>query len=1293
MDNLYIAAEDLASLHRKCFPNRIVTVLKEISDGESGASVLLVDFSAVHDASGPNTGGELQPGQYILKTQPHSVWLGEKPESTRHADATDRNSHFASKHIPDLRYSASVDGWLVLVYEIAGQSLVNFVSADTVDAQSIRHFCGLVAVSLWREWNDTYSVSAGAKARDTLRGWLGYRLNPVDAAPLHSHIAKQTGSRPLFMMTDRVLVNPLWLATADCVETSAASVSFGGLIHGDLHPGNILVDRTARHRDQYWLIDFALSKEAGLGFDQAYLELALLIGHLQGAEPQRILNLLEAIDVDDDDSTGSRIPVPDVGILGCLRAIRAANRDWQTAREPKRTDSVTAQLLLARIAVGLNWANKQLSEQRRRLATAYAAWAATRYLQLFNPPAFSQLLTDEGEEKLSPVAAVTPAWPEVWEQLARFDGTKARYVLVTGRMEPSEQLRSLALVPWSVVVDLDPLSNESGLHSVVSSALARQRSLNQFGLSPIPVDTERGTAWLMANGWPSRHEPVPQTFRRWRQQYADPVRTLFKSVRRAAAPLPVKVVILSSEDVDKHYTKALVDWADEGLEDSSDITIVGSTALVDDPAVKAHYALAPSEFIRAVNHVFGSDIQTDEPTLPGADGPIGVAVDQLRSLEEDAFVLHSNVLDNKFPSEGDTDSFWKGNPPSWSDLHGDVDVRRQIAPRLLKKVTNQLRARGNYTIELRHAPGAGGTTAALRCAWDLRREFPVAVLRQYSGTTVDRIELLFRISQKPVLLVADAAILPPASREDLYRNIARRNVRCVILYVVRTFGSALEDDPADASKSEVGPLSLSDSMSDEEAESFRLAFSERTKKATRLRLLRDLATAEQWKPYRNPFFFGLTTYEEEFQSVQSYVAHHLAGATDAVLSVVRNLALVTKYSQTGLTVGLLNRFLRLDAASEINRDEALGEAINRLIVQRGQVLRLLHPLIAQEVLRQLLGNNDEWKYGLKDLCLQFISDTIEAIGPEADETSHLFAELFIRREFWTPSVRRRRNFSELVLDIPPAAGQHQVLQALTEACPEEPHFWNHLGRHHIYEMKQDFAAAERHLQKAVELDPRESVHHHSLGMVRRFWIRSSIADMLRQGQPPSAEAMFSDIEVLLASAAEEFAITRELAPENSHGYITHIQLIIEVLESLLRLDADGKLPALIVKRNRVGEWVRGSVAAAEELLGQVRHLRELEQPSKYELFCLSGLAGVYGHFDSLISSLETLSKTSQDPDTRRVLATAYHSKAGRVWANVLPSDLRRTRELMEDNLGVIQQTSEMCGDGSKHVGGFRSFHI
>jgi hypothetical protein len=503
-------------------------------------------------------------------------------------------------------------------------------------------------------------------------------------------------------------------------------------------------------------------------------------------------------------------------------------------------------------------------------------------------------------------------------------------------------------------------------------------------------------------------------------------------------------------------------------------------------------------------------------------------------------------------------------------------------------------------------------------------------------------------------------LLPQAQREDLYRDIAQRNVRCVILYVVRSF-----DDSGSAAADR---FRLSDPMDDSEASAFLRAFSARTDSPRRQRALQELAASAELKPYRTAFYYGLTAYEEEFERVDHYVSAYLVQFSARIRGVMRFVALVTRFTQIGTSLGFTKTLLGLEADSEIELPEALGDSGAKFVIVRGQFVRLMHPILAEEVLRQELGGQDQWLHGLTDLSLDLINQTVGHLGADAVECLDLFGALFIKRDFWTPGIRVRRNFSELLLKIPSTAGQHQILKTLTDVCPSEPHFWNHLGRHHIYEMKQDFPAAEVYLQKAVQLDPTDKIHHHALGMVRRFWIRSQITDALIKGTSRTAEELLSSVAPLFDGAADEFAAVRRLAPEDDHGYITHIQLIVEVLEGLVRLSDEKGLPGLIERRNVVGQWVRRVIVVAEDLLAQVHHLRQQRVPSKYELRCENALATLYGHFEALVSSLEQLAGSVEDSDVRRALASAYYSRSGRVWKKMSELELRRTRVMMEDNL-------------------------
>lgn len=306
-------------------PGARVSVLRDLRGGRSGARVLLVDIA-------PASAHDLRSGQYVLKISDSALWPGEEPESARHSIAETRNPDFSKSHIPKLVKGTVGKDQIALLYEIAALSFSNVVTADTLDAGALPRHCRDVSLALLAEFNASYTIDTNTTALETVQQWLGYRLARDQAPTLHRFIEAQCGRQPGFPGAGRVLVNPLWLVSQPTLAAAALSVRFSGLLHGDLHPGNLLIDRRRPDSTDFWLIDFALSRMGPLGFDHAYLEVALLLTMLQGAPPERLLSMVEALDADEGTPQALRVAVQDVGLLTSLRALRRGASEWQEAK-------------------------------------------------------------------------------------------------------------------------------------------------------------------------------------------------------------------------------------------------------------------------------------------------------------------------------------------------------------------------------------------------------------------------------------------------------------------------------------------------------------------------------------------------------------------------------------------------------------------------------------------------------------------------------------------------------------------------------------------------------------------------------------------------------------------------------------------------------------------------------------------------------------------------------------------------------------------------------------------------
>lgn len=1287
--NEEIAAEVDDRFLESAFPNvEQLTLLRELTGGKTYALVLLVDIVPSRPVS---TDPALRSGQFVLKLDKRKKeWPDEPIELERHrrAETWDKSGEFARRHIPKLWHSYEDGDSIAMLYDVAGLSQLRLASYDQLGSGAHAACCNLVSRSLLSELNGAHEVESGLSARRSLEDWLGYRLDAAECERVYEFAESQTLGKRAFAQAGMVYLNPLWVCNANVLADDKTCTRFMGLQHGDLHTGNIFFDRTNIVESPFWVIDWALSRPGPLFFDHAYFELSLLLREFTGKPLERLHLLLDAADNIDEQRTTFNVPQEHMALAASLREIRKSLWDWQRTVEANRHDPFVGQLLLARVAAGLNWTNKPITKDDQCLAFHYAARAATEFMQLFHRSEFEDAIRDADTGSVPVIESHSPGkaapavsaevWNDCWERLGGFQEAEFAYVLVTGPVRDNPDASSLGFLPWSVVMDLDAESEVNGLHSVAASVLDKRRSLSWFGKELLSVNFERGTAWMMANGWPSRLEEVPSSLDSWRREYLRKIRELSTLVHAGTSPRVVKVVVLATQEMPGDFLSRLIEAMDEELGDSAEFIRVGfgDGEAQRHPLIKHELPMSVPAFLRGLRHVYGAGEGTASPQLSGQAGPVNIPADTLRHWEEDLDVLHSAILESEETKEGAVSTFLRGMPPSWNDLATRVDVPRDIGPDLVRTLESRLQDGRSCTVELHHSPGAGGTTAALRAIWTLRSRHPTVVLRRYSRLTADRIDAVFQKTQSPVLMMADASDLPGTTKADLFRDLSRRNARVILLYLVRSSKSTVSE-----------PLTVVDPMSPSEASRFLEVYAPRCRNENCRRQLRRIAAPDNadWESYRSAFFFGLTTFEEEFLSVDRYVRTHLEGVKPLARQTMLYLALTTRYSQKGLSAAFFRRLFQPALSGTIILEQALGDGPARLVVAGHGRVKIVHPLIAEETLRQLLGGRgrDDWRFNLKDLCIQLIREVVAVVGPYSDEAKELFEQLFVYRGEWALKRKvARRQFSPLIEAIDSVDGQHQILTLLTEACEHEPHYWNHRGRHLIYKTNESFSIAEGFLMKAVELSKeQDALHFHALGLVRRFWIKDILDNMFRKahtgGAPVTAARILEEIGDLAESALDAFRKAHGLNAEDDHNYITPIQTILMIAERICRAAGERSVVAICAGTDDVAVWLHRRLAEAEELLAGVRQLRgERKKAGHHEERCALELQNLYGDFDELIATWErVLDGSAEQSWLRKAMARAYLARRNRLWTALSQDELRKIVDLAECNLSY-DPTSE-----------------
>ncbi|MGW4152425.1 P-loop NTPase [Micromonospora chersina] len=1209
--------------------------------GRSGVELVRVDISG--DTA------ERIPGSYVLRVGPAADNLAEPNERAAHLLIRRRDPEFADRHIPRLLEIHKQEGLVASLHEVAGNSLARFAPPGR-DSTSLLRIAQHLSRAVMDAWSDPRTV-------DLLTPYeaLTRVVGDTKAEQCRAVSVDLFGSKEMFEVDGRVFADPALVLDPRGDDT----VPFmAGLAHGDLHIGNLLVERSeieGSGDDNFWIVDVDQARESSVaGIDLAYLEVSVLVNFYPGIALPVLSSCLNAA----EERSTKVVPDGHQWLVDFLRAGRGGLAEWIEG-QPGRSDQLRQQMMLVRIIAALQWAKRFPGTDAARTCLAYAGWYSLQYRRR------SRAKEPKRAAQASvPSAQTESLWQQTWHAMSQFSPRAARYVLVAEQLPRSADLAAIGQLPWSVIIDLDPSSDSDGLYAAASPLLDAQRSVHLFTTDRPQVAYDRGTAWMLAGGSVRRREG-PVEFRTWVHRKLDTIRQLISSFRSATGELPITVLLLEggTQDVansNRDRLLRVVDVIDEVTQGGAAFVHLGLAELRSSVPI-TNVPLPVPTFLGQLAATVSTTPQQRSHSLPAMDGlVVEVSTETMQTLQEHMTVLHGEIEQSE--TRGNDEAFWRGGLITWADLDAGVDVPRSVHEPLVTALRKSLESHRTRTVLLEHQPGAGGTTAALRAAWDLHLEHPVAVLRM--GVTIDaarvtlvadRLQRIFVLTQRPVLLVAEGGDLSEPYRELLYRELNSRNARATILYVRRMVGPS----------GNANALSVSEPLDDVESEWFHRRYADLATDPQRLTELGLLRTPG-YAIYRTPFFYGLITFEREFNKLQGYVRTHLGQVRGRAREVLQYLALTTIFSNSGLQIELVQKLMRVSTpTAELTTADLVGVEAARLVTVRAGRLRLLHQLLAEQVLVELL-NDTRWEQHLKDLSIGFVEALARSTDPSSEPVRVLLRQMFVDRQGSTSEdVEDRGKFAPLIdrLDRINNSLGHQVLRSLTEAVPDEPHFWNHLGRHQMYIIDRDLDLAENYLSRAVDLAPEDALHHHTLGLVRRGRMRHE----LRRARKYGLSAVMAVMDDWFARTVDCFTTARQLSPDSIYGYITHVQAIVDVAKSLKGVQGVRSVAEL---DSDASEWITENLTIANELLDTAAQLYgTLEQPDIYMTRCQSDISRLYDDLDSVVELWEVaVAGTRSSPALRRALAQAYYVRGRRSWRELDVAELRRIVELARHNL-------------------------
>ena len=1236
--------------------------------GKSGAMVFLVDIETPQHS-----------GQGVLKI---AMDMDLSDEAARQQQA--RNAAFAlGERIPSITHQYKEEGISALLLTVAGGGLLEAETLATAEHARLIVALQKTSESLLNEWNPSPIFGLPVSPMDIMGKWLGHRLKP--SSHLREVVRECLGNDEAslgFRFEGVDYPNPYGFGDQKFAGNATTMSPVAGLVHGDLHGENILVNGATPI--SYFFIDFAqFHTDAPLFFDHAYLEVHLLLAERKAVTYQRwqtICSDLSGITRPQDGRKATN--GDDEGLLRMLGSLRQPIGKWVESNFPLRREDMNKQLLLARIAAGLNYASKRAfsddsaaSKKIRFFCFLYAAQAAQEFFKYckLDIPNDEPVVHPEGE------LAVPKGdqWRNAWKECEGFPPNYGTYILAAGPDVgelPEHTLATIGRLPWAMVIDFDVEGPNGRFTSAVVPALSKRRLITQaYPHQAAEVDMQSGACWYFADAIPDTSIP-PLSTAAWRHNTLPGIRTIVDQLRKATVPMPIFLVVMGDKFDDGKLRNVFTTV--EEAAGGSIRTVVVSAAhenaadhmlrIETEDVIRADCTI--SDFALGVHQMLGDELGANSIWVPFRR-PEDKTVSLMRLEDRDAArfcgavrlvpASGSAFLDNR--DGNDVADFLHGNVVSWHDLDLHRDVDRDAAVDAQARLRKLLGGSPSESFAIEHSPGAGGTTLARRLAWNLRDSFPCVTIEAFSEGAIEDIDYLFRLTNLPVLVIAEATRVAGARRDRLYDELKARNVRFVILDVRRRHNPRSTEVSA----------ALSDPMPLSDASRFLSIYTSKAP-ASRQTMLQKLATDSRFSTHRSAFFFGLYAFDTEFMGVESYVAGLMGELPREGTRRLAQLALVTRFSQEKVPLAVFTALLGLPTSTaQAHPSALLGDAAAKLIMFDGKGVSISHPLLAEEILhRHLTPANSElpmsWTLNLADFCIDWISEISNSNYRDGQEVQEILVDLFIERSEWN-GTSDLSQFSSLVQELPTPESQRRVLERLCDEFPENPHFWNHLGRHINLKQTGTFEEAEEKLKRAIELEDQNGQHHHGLGMIYRLEIKRRLEPYLQKDE--TVRSRFDTIEDLVVKAEKCFSIARELDPASKYPVVTPIQMIVEIFERLCYLTGQLDYQNFLLAPTYVSEWCRAKIATADALISRLYQLEANSQHSDYTLRCDARLQEVHGNFFGLVSGLTALLARgdADKPPVRRLLARAY-IRQNAISSGVTSEHFRKVADLMRQNL-------------------------
>ncbi|XP_068999855.1 sterile alpha motif domain-containing protein 9-like [Embiotoca jacksoni] len=517
--------------------------------------------------------------------------------------------------------------------------------------------------------------------------------------------------------------------------------------------------------------------------------------------------------------------------------------------------------------------------------------------------------------------------------------------------------------------------------------------------------------------------------------------------------------------------------------------------------------------------------------------------------------------------------FYRGGRVTWLNFwlaehkHVGEVIERDAYRETSRLLKDALKYNADQTpvniINIYHHPGSGGSTVARQVLWNNRKDLRCAVVKpSYPAAVVAQHAFDLREYEEkdplrclPVLLLiedSDKEHLDNLRHElEVAINIKRIPYETVSFILLSCRRS--HDPERRCRESPLQNISVTHKLSPQEKKKFA-------------------GKREDLKEhYKHNFILTFVWMSEGFSEeyVQKFVEHLLQDIDrqSVVTKLIHFVALLNTYVQNSFISqshceALLSLTLQLDGFRQHKFEMSLSKQAKLVFLHlrddKTQIksIRIIHPLVAKEILQQLLGTQQtQSSLAMELLCENVLFE--HRFGREEYQT--FLRHLLIRRSRISKGDKDDSLFSPLIEHVrnieknPDKA--IELLKEAFERFHKDPFFAQQLARIHYTDEK--FEEAKHWAETAAKQLPNNSYILHTKGQVYRKWFQAKCKAIDNDNKPKTAQntadAVATALKALECFQECERAAAADMENVNSSGYFAEVEVGCSLLKLISSL--------------------------------------------------------------------------------------------------------------------------------------------